>query len=84
MATNIPPHNPGEVCDAIAYLIDNPQATIEDLTKIIRGPDFPTGGIIMGREGIQSAYATGHGKMARSWSGRGLTPPMPRKPAAAR
>jgi len=63
MATNIPPHNPGEVCDAIAYLIDNPQATIEDLTKIIRGPDFPTGGLIMGREGIQSAYATGHGKI---------------------
>ncbi|MEE8582437.1 MAG: DNA gyrase subunit A, partial [Dehalococcoidales bacterium] len=63
MATNIPPHNPGEVCDALAYLIDNPQATIEDLTKIIRGPDFPTGGLIMGREGIQSAYATGHGKI---------------------
>jgi DNA gyrase subunit A len=63
MATNIPPHNPGEVCDAIAYLIGNPQATIEDLTKIIKGPDFPTGGLIMGREGIQSAYATGHGKI---------------------
>ncbi len=63
MATNIPPHNLGEVCDAIAYLVENPQATIEELCKYIKGPDFPTAGIIMGREGINNAYATGHGKI---------------------
>jgi DNA gyrase subunit A len=63
MATNIPPHNLSEVCDGITYLIDNPQATIEDLSKYILGPDFPTAGIIMGLEGIRNAYATGHGKV---------------------
>ncbi len=63
MATNIPPHNLGEVCDAIAYLINNPGATIDELTQFIKGPDFPTAGIILGREGIKSAYATGHGKV---------------------
>ncbi len=63
MATNIPPHNLGEICDAIAYLIDNPQATAEELTEFIKGPDFPTGGIIWGKEGIKSAYATGQGKI---------------------
>ena len=63
MATNIPPHNLSEVCDAIAYLIDNPQATIEELCKFVKGPDFPTAGIIQGREGIRNAYATGHGKI---------------------
>jgi len=63
MATNIPPHNLGEVCDAIAYLIDNPEATVEDLSKYVKGPDFPTAGIIQGREGINNAYATGHGKI---------------------
>jgi len=63
MATNIPPHNLGEVCDAISYLIDNPGATIDELTQFVQGPDFPTAGIIMGREGIKSAYATGHGKV---------------------
>ncbi|MGD0780501.1 MAG: DNA gyrase subunit A [Dehalococcoidales bacterium] len=63
MATNIPPHNLGEVCDATAYLIDNPKATIEELSKFVKGPDFPTAGIIQGREGIQNAYATGHGKI---------------------
>ncbi len=63
MATNIPPHNLGEVCDAISYLIDNPEATIDDLTQFIKGPDFPTAGIILGQEGIKSAYATGHGKV---------------------
>jgi DNA gyrase subunit A len=63
MATNIPPHNLNEVCDAVAYLIDNPQATIEDLVKFVKGPDFPTAGIIQGREGILNAYATGHGKI---------------------
>jgi DNA gyrase subunit A len=63
MATNIPPHNLGEVCHAIEFLIDNPQATIEELTKFVQGPDFPTAGIIQGREGIRNAYATGHGKL---------------------
>ncbi len=63
MATNIPPHNLGEVCDAISYLIDNPKATIEELAKFVKGPDFPTAGIIQGSEGIRNAYATGHGKV---------------------
>jgi len=63
MATNIPPHNLGEVCDAIAYLIDNPDATVDELLKIVKGPDFPTGGHILGRDGIKNAYATGHGKV---------------------
>jgi len=63
MATNIPPHNLGELCDGIAHLIDNPEATIDDLIKLIPGPDFPTGGILEGREGISSAYTTGHGRM---------------------
>ncbi|MFH1646303.1 MAG: DNA gyrase subunit A, partial [Chloroflexota bacterium] len=63
MATNIPPHNLGEVCDAISYLIENPKAAIEELGQFIQGPDFPTAGIIQGREGIRNAYATGHGKL---------------------
>ena len=63
MATNIPPHNLGEVIDAILMLIDNPEATIEDLMTCIKGPDFPTGGIIMGFSGIRSAYYTGRGKI---------------------
>lgn len=63
MATNIPPHNLGEVIDAILMLIDNPEATIEDLMTCIKGPDFPTGGIIMGYSGIRSAYYTGRGKI---------------------
>ncbi|MFC2032176.1 DNA gyrase subunit A [Chloroflexota bacterium] len=63
MATNIPPHNLTEVCDAISYLIDNPESTVDELTQFITGPDFPTGGIILGQEGIKSAYATGHGKV---------------------
>ncbi|MDW8231479.1 MAG: DNA gyrase subunit A, partial [Roseiflexaceae bacterium] len=61
MATNIPPHNLNEVCDAIAYLIDNPEATVEDLVKILPGPDFPTAGIILGVDGIMNAYSTGRG-----------------------
>ncbi|MDW8214993.1 MAG: DNA gyrase subunit A, partial [Roseiflexaceae bacterium] len=61
MATNIPPHNLNEVCDAIAYLIDNPEATVEDLVKILPGPDFPTAGMILGTEGIMNAYSTGRG-----------------------
>ena len=63
MATNIPPHNLNEVIDAILMLIDNPEATIEDLMTCIKGPDFPTGGIIMGYSGIRSAYYTGRGKI---------------------
>ena len=63
MATNIPPHNLRELCDGITHLIDHPDATIEDLGRIIRGPDFPTGGTIQGREGIRSAYSTGRGRI---------------------
>lgn len=64
MATSIPPHNLREVCDAAVHLIDHPDATVEDLFKFIKGPDFPTGGIIMGREAILNAYATGRGRVA--------------------
>ena len=63
MATNIPPHNLGEVCSAIECLIDNPDAELEDLMEHIKGPDFPTGGIIMGRSAIRAAYATGRAKI---------------------
>ena len=63
MATSLPPHNLREVCDAAIHLIDHPEATVEDLTKFIKGPDFPTGGIILGREGILSAYSTGRGRV---------------------
>ena len=63
MATNIPPHNLNELCDAITLLIDNPEATVEDLMEIVTGPDFPTGGTILGREGIKAAYATGRGRV---------------------
>lgn len=63
MATNIPPHNMGEVIDAILLLIENPEATIDDIMTKIQGPDFPTGGIIMGYSGIRSAYYTGRGKI---------------------
>ena len=63
MATNIPPHNLGEVCGAIECLIDNPEAELEDLMEHLQGPDFPTGGIIMGRAGIRAAYATGRAKI---------------------
>ena len=63
MATNIPPHNLREVCGAIDCLIENPEAELEDLMEHIKGPDFPTGGIIMGRAGIRAAYATGRAKV---------------------
>ncbi len=63
MATNIPPHNLGEVVDALCYLIDNPEAELADLCRFIKGPDFPTGGVIMGQAGIRAAYATGKGKI---------------------
>ena len=63
MATNIPPHNLGEVVAAVDLLIDNPDASLDELMECIKGPDFPTGGIIMGRSGIRAAYATGRGKI---------------------
>lgn len=63
MATNIPPHNLGETIDAVCMLIDNPDAEVADLMECMPGPDFPTGGIIMGRSGIRAAYATGKGKI---------------------
>ncbi|CAI8053854.1 DNA gyrase subunit A [Geodia barretti] len=63
MATNIPPHNPTEICNAVVHLVDHPDATVEDLLKHVQGPDFPTGGTIMGREGIRNAYSTGRGQI---------------------
>jgi DNA gyrase subunit A len=63
MATNIPPHNLREVVDACVHLIDNPDATVADLHSFVRGPDFPTGGLIYGREGIRDAYETGRGRV---------------------
>ena len=63
MATEIPPHNLGEVIDGMCYLIDHPDAELAELCQYIKGPDFPTGGIIMGRAGIRAAYATGRGKI---------------------
>jgi DNA gyrase subunit A len=63
MATNIPPHNLGELVDATVELIDNPEATLEDLTKHVLGPDFPTGGIIFGSDSIRQAYGTGKGSI---------------------
>ncbi len=63
MATNMAPHNLGEVCDAICAYIDNPDITTEELMEHIKGPDFPTGGIIMGRQGIVDAYNTGRGRV---------------------
>jgi DNA gyrase subunit A len=63
MATNIPPHNLNEVADAIIYLIEHPEADIKDLMRYIKGPDFPTGGVICGKGGIKDAYTTGKGKL---------------------
>ena len=63
MATNIPPHNLGEVCDACCAYIDNPEISIEDLIRIVPGPDFPTGGLILGYSGAKSAYLTGRGSV---------------------
>ena len=63
MATNIPPHNLGEVIDGVIYLIDEPDATIDDLLGVIKGPDFPTGGVIVGYSGIRDAYKTGRGRI---------------------
>ena len=63
MATNIPPHNLAEVIDGVIAVIDNPDITIKELNKIIPGPDFPTGALILGREGIKQAYKTGRGRI---------------------
>ncbi len=63
MATNIPPHNLGEICDAVVLLLDNPDAGVEELAAVVRGPDFPTGGTILGRDGITQAYAGGRGRV---------------------
>lgn len=63
MATNIPPHNLGEAIDATCMMIDDPDCTVDDLMKVLPGPDFPTGGIIMGRKGIRDAYETGKGSL---------------------
>ena len=63
MATNIPPHNLTEVIDGICYVIDHPEAELDEICQFIKGPDFPTGGVIMGRSGIRAAYATGRGKI---------------------
>ena len=63
MATNIPPHNLSEVIDGIIKVIDNPETTIEELMEVIKGPDFPTGATILGKEGIKEAYTTGRGKI---------------------
>ncbi|NTW89407.1 MAG: DNA gyrase subunit A [Candidatus Moranbacteria bacterium] len=64
MATNIPPHNLEELADGICHLIDNPDATVDDLMQFIKGPDFPTGGFVYGSSDIREAYATGRGKIA--------------------
>ncbi|HEY2803409.1 MAG TPA: DNA topoisomerase (ATP-hydrolyzing), partial [Actinomycetota bacterium] len=63
MATNIPPHNLGEVIDGVVHFIDNPEATPDDLMKFVKGPDFPTGAQILGRDGIKDAYRTGRGSI---------------------
>ncbi len=63
MATNMPPHNLVEVIDGVVMMIDNPHVTVEDLMTVIKGPDFPTAGIILGRDGIRKAYETGHGSI---------------------
>ena len=63
MATEIPPHNLGEIIDGMCYLIDNPEAELSELCEFIKGPDFPTGGMIMGMSGIRAAYATGKGRI---------------------
>ncbi len=63
MATNIPPHNLSEVIDAAVYLVDNPDATVAELLRFVKGPDFPTGGFVVGREELEKAYATGRGNL---------------------
>ena len=81
MATNIPPHNLNEVCDAIGYLIDHPDATVDDLMKFVKGPDFPTGGTSWAREGIQLGLR--HRPRAHTGAGQGLRGGHPRHAAPA-
>ena len=64
MATRLLPHNLGEICDAIVATINNPEITVDELTEIVPGPDFPTGGVICGTDGVRDAYATGRGSIA--------------------
>ena len=73
MTTNIPPHNLSEICDAIVRLIDNSEATAEELLELVKGPDFPTGGIIWGKGGIDNAYTTGQGKIVLRAKAREVT-----------
>ncbi|GFN23114.1 DNA gyrase subunit A [Thermanaeromonas sp. C210] len=63
MATNIPPHNLGEIIDALVLLIENPEAGLKEIMTVVKGPDFPTGGVILGRDGIRNAYRTGRGNI---------------------
>ena len=63
MATKMPPHNLSEICDGIMHLIENPEATVEDIMQFVKGPDFPTSGLILGTKGIRSAYETGRGQI---------------------
>ena len=63
MTTSIPPHNLTEVCDAAIYLIENPEASVDELMQFVNGPDFPTGAIILGQDGVREAYETGHGRV---------------------
>ncbi len=74
VATNIPPHNLTEVCDALIYLIDHPEATLKQLMRRVQGPDFPTGGLILGVKGIRDAYETGHGSIVMQ--GRAVVEPI--------
>ncbi|HOD01040.1 MAG TPA: DNA gyrase subunit A, partial [Myxococcota bacterium] len=74
MATNIPPHNLGELCDAITLMVDNPEATIEEIMQRMPGPDFPTAGLILGTKGIYDAYSTGRGSVIMQ--GQAIIEPM--------
>jgi DNA gyrase subunit A len=78
MATNIPPHNLAEVCDGVVMMIDNPDVTVEELMTVIKGPDFPTAGTIMGTSGIKDAYRTGRGRIVVR--AKSLIEPIPKNP----
>ena len=70
MATNIPPHNLREIVEAAILLIEDPDVTLKEVMKLVPGPDFPTGGYISGREGIEQAYKTGRGQLHHARQGR--------------
>ena len=80
MATNVPPHNLGEVIDGVVAIIEDPDVSIRQLMKTVKGPDFPTAGLIMGREGIKEAYETG--RYDRTDYRRPLDPPLSPEDAA--